>query len=60
MGLWTWFVSGQGLLRKELVDAGSPFGQGVGPQVGLKAQMLVTMFYSDDRTAAEAFCGLCA
>lgn len=59
MGLWTWYVSGQGLLRKELVDAGSPFGQGVGPQLGLKAQMLVTMFYGDDRAAAEAFCGLC-
>lgn len=60
MGEIGWFVSGQGLLRPELQSVGSPFSQGIGPQVGMKAQMLVTLFYTDDRTAAEAFCGLCA
>jgi hypothetical protein len=54
-----WRFWGQGLLRKDLNDAGAPVPYGVGPQLAMKATVLTTLFFATDRAEVEAYCGLC-
>lgn len=55
-----WRFWGQGLLRKDLNDAGVPVPYGVGLQLGMKAKVLTSLFFTDDRATVEAYCVLCA
>lgn len=54
-----WRFWGQGLLRKDLNDAGAPVPYGVGLQLGMKATVLTSLFFSEERAAVEAYCALC-
>lgn len=54
-----WRFWGQGLLRKDLNDAGVPVPYGVGPQVAMRAKVLTTFLFTEDRAVAENSCWLC-
>jgi hypothetical protein len=54
-----WRFWGQGLLRKDLNEAGVPVPYGVGLQLGMKATVLTSLFFTDDRATVEGYCALC-
>lgn len=54
-----WRFWGSGLLRNELNDAGVPAPHGVGPQLAIKAKVLTTILFTENRDVAEGSCWFC-
>lgn len=61
-----WRFWGQGWFQQELASTLNPviqphwsIGYGAGVQLGMKATVLASMFFTEDPTIPENFCGLC-
>lgn len=62
-----WSVFGNGQFYGELKDVADPalgaaglaVGGGIGAQLGIKGRLLVSLFFTDDASIPESFCGFC-